>query len=541
MKVNPIRICVPVCVKRASELADAVERAAEVADIVELRLDCLEESELTRAGAEISALLGSKQQFLASRQQPMILTLRPAEFGGARPITTEDRLFFRYDSWWNSGKQQQAVFWDLELDLALLLSRREKEGNDLLAFGFCDWTRTICSYHDFAGVPGDLEKIYDGMSATPARLLKIAVQADDATDCLPVFRLLERAQREGREMIAIAMGPAGIATRILGPSRGSFLTYGSLDDESATAPGQLTAGDLRQLYRLERIDSQTEIIGLIGLPVGHSISPHIHNAAFAAAEVNAVYIPFEVRDAPRFLRRMVRPAAREIDWKLRGLSVTAPHKTVVTDCLDWIEPAAKEIGAVNTILVRDDELRGYNTDAAGFILPLRDRYGSLKSARCAIIGAGGAARAALWGLRKESAQVVLFARDVAETKPVAEAFGLECQPLTGATFDGFDIVVNATPLGTAGECQNETAATADQLRGVRLAYDLVYNPLKTRFQREARIAGCETVSGIEMLVAQAAEQFKLWTGRQPDLAIMREAAMIALSPDSKTKHRMSSI
>src|SRR5260370_28737753 len=117
------------------------------------------------------------------------------------------------------------------------------------------------------------------MAGTEARVLKIAVQADDETDCLPVFRLLERAQREGREMIAIAMGPAGIMTRILGPSRGSFLTYGALDDESATAPGQLTARELREIYRIDRIDNQTEVVGIIGNPIGHSFSPHIHNAA----------------------------------------------------------------------------------------------------------------------------------------------------------------------------------------------------------------------------------------------------------------------
>src|SRR5260370_33863374 len=112
--------------------------------------------------------------------------------------------------------------------------------------------------------------------------------------CIPIFRLLDRAQREAREMIALAMGAAGIMTRILGPSKGSFLTYGSLDDEAATAPGQLIASELREVYRIDRIDRQSEIIGIIGKPVSHSLSPHIHNAAFAAGGVNAVYVPFEV-------------------------------------------------------------------------------------------------------------------------------------------------------------------------------------------------------------------------------------------------------
>src|SRR5207247_1659817 len=148
---------------------------------------------------------------------------------------------------------------------------------------------------------------------------------------------------------------------------------------------QLTARELRENYRIGHINQQTEIFGLIGQPVGHSISPHIHNAAFAESELNAVYIPFEVRDVVQFLRRMVHPQTREIDWNLNGLSVTAPHKTVVMNSLDWVESAAKDIGAVNTIVIQDKQLHGYNTNASGFIAPLLRKYESLKDGRCAVI------------------------------------------------------------------------------------------------------------------------------------------------------------
>ena len=197
-----------------------------------------------------------------------------------------------------------------------------------------DWGRVICSHHDFAGTPVELDKIYERMAATPAHVLKIAVSAGDVTDCIPVFHLLDRARREGREIVAIAMGEAGIATRILGPSRGAFMTYGSLDSSSAVAPGQLSAAALTDLYRIRELDRQTEIMGLMGSPVAHSISPQIHNAAFAARELNAVYIPFEVREAKDFIRRMVDPRTRELDWRLRGLSVTAPHKSACLELLD---------------------------------------------------------------------------------------------------------------------------------------------------------------------------------------------------------------
>ena len=508
----------PVCVQRASDLSEAIARAADLGDIIELRLDCFPEEILSQASNEIRALL-------KSRSRPTILTLRPAEFGGARAISLGDRLFYRlHYAWIHSSGERGTDLWDLEADLALVLQQRDREGNDLLQLGVCDWTKTICSYHDFVGVPSDLEQIYQEMAATPARIVKIAAQADDAVDCLPVFHLLARAGREGREMIAIAMGPAGIVTRILGPSRGSFLTYGSLDDESATAPGQLTARELREVYRIDQIDRQTEITGLIGCPVGHSISPHIHNAAFAASNVNAVFIPFEVRDVHGFMRRMVRESSRELDLNFRGFSVTAPHKTAVVKHLDWIEPAAREIGAVNTIVVQDGGLHGYNTDASAFIDPLKGRFDSFENVRCAVIGAGGAGRAAIFALQQAGASCSLFARDVENAKLMVAKFRVDARDLAEADFEGFDVVVNATPLGTRGKLEAETPATAAQLRGVRLAYDLVYNPVETQFIREARAAGCETLGGLEMLVAQAVEQFKLWTNTEPDVATMRVAA-----------------
>ncbi|HYR75473.1 MAG TPA: shikimate dehydrogenase [Pyrinomonadaceae bacterium] len=511
MKANPTRICVPVCVRHSNEIPAAMKRAAQAADMIELRLDYLEENEL-------DSIARLSPEHLNQFGVPVILTLRSEDQGGRASAGCQARQRF----WASLEKIPENCLIDLELDLAQQLAMEKPDSGMSI-----DWSAVICSHHDFAGVPANLEMIYERMAATPARILKIAVQADDATDCLPIFRLLDRAQNEGRELIAIAMGQAGIATRILGPSRGSYLTYGSLDDESATAPGQLTARELREVYRIDLIDRQTEVFGIIGKPVGHSLSPRIHNAAFGASRVNAVYIPFEVSDVNQFMRRMAHPRTRELDWNLCGLSVTAPHKASVMTWLDWIDPAAKEIGAVNTIVVRGNELHGYNADAPGFISPLRKSFGSLKDARCAIIGAGGGARAALWALRNEAAQVELFVRDLVRAKPAAERFGVDYRVLANASFEGFDIVINATPLGTRGLQQDETPAVAEQLRNVRLTYDLVYNPLETRFLREARAAGCETLSGIEMLLAQAAEQFKLWTGREPEVELVRAAAIQA--------------
>jgi len=229
------------------------------------------------------------------------------------------------------------------------------------------------------------------------------------------------------------------------------------------------------------------------------------------------------------MRRMAHPNTRELDWKLKGLSVTAPHKSLVMQCLDWIDPAAREIGAVNTIVEKEGELHGFNLDAAGFLASLRAALGTISRTRCAVIGAGGAARACVWALRNEGAQVTIFARDRRPGEFLAQTFGVDYAQFSHNTFEGFEVVINTTPVGTRGERENETVATAAQLRGVRLAYDLVYNPAETRFMSEARAAGCEVLGGMEMLLAQGVEQFKMWTGRQPDLEVMRASAMARLN------------
>jgi 3-dehydroquinate dehydratase/shikimate dehydrogenase len=348
-------------------------------------------------------------------------------------------------------------------------------------------------------------------------------------DNLEIFKLIERAEANDRKLIAIGMGSAGVPSRILGPSRGSFLTYASLDPDTSTAPGQLTAIELRDTYRVEQITEGTAVMGLIGHPIAHSLSPQIHNAAFKATALDAMYLPFDVRDLTSFMRRMVHPVTREIDWRLRGLSVTTPHKQDVMGHLDWIDPAATEIGSVNTVVIDGKQLRGYNTDALGFISALKTQRPGFNGTRCAVIGAGGAARAAIWALLQEGAKVSVFVRDIERAKPLAETFDVTIANLQSAAFEGFDVVVNTTVLGMSGHQEQQTPANAAQLRGARLAYDLVYNPTETRFLREAKQVGCETLGGVSMFVTQAAEQFGLWTGRDAPTNVMHAAAVEALA------------
>ncbi|MGA9994199.1 MAG: shikimate dehydrogenase [Pyrinomonadaceae bacterium] len=513
-------ICVPVCERRASALPEAIMRAAQFADVIELRLDYM-------LAADIAVALNHLDSLTSANRASFIFTFRPSEQGGRQALSLSERIGF-WNNLWRGLRESHGrapAFADIELDLL------ECEDAAELKTEIPEETRVICSYHDFKGDAANLEAIYERMKKTRAGVFKIAVSARDITDCIPVLQLLERARSERLEMIAVAMGEAGILTRILGPSRGSFLTYASMDAAHQTAPGQISARELRDLYRVREINEQTQIMGLMGSPVAHSFSPQMHNRAFQACGLDAVYIPFEVRNARAFLSRMVHPRTRELDWNLRGLSVTAPHKISIMEQLDWVELSAKEIGAVNTIFVQDEMLCGYNTDASGFLAPLREKVESLSNLRVALIGAGGAARSALWALQREGANLTLFARDVEKAQPLAEQFDARCEKLEGASFAGFDVVVNATPLGTRGQVEDETPAVASQLRGARIAYDLVYNPPVTRFMREAQHAGCETIGGLNMLVAQAAEQFKLWTSINAPVEIMREAIKEVMSDE----------
>ncbi|MEP6740960.1 MAG: shikimate dehydrogenase [bacterium] len=501
-------ICVSICERDWPSVDRARRDLGKFHGLIEIRLDCCEPNTLKN--------LDSLRGLLATYPQPTILTFRAPAEGGKMQVDRETRFCF----WRDKGLQLPSDFADLELDIVEQLSR---EGSGV------NWSRVICSYHNTEQVLADLNQIFRRLAATPAYVLKVAVRVNDTVDCLQIFDLLKTAKRDQREVIAIGMGSAGVATRILGPSRGAFLTYASPKDERATAAGQISVEELTSVYRLEKITHDTRITGLVGSPVSHSISPQVHNAAFESSGVDAVYIPFEVRDLKAFFKRMVRARTREIEWRLRGLSITAPHKTAVLAELDWIEPAAREIGAVNTVVVEDDRLRGYNTDAQAFMEPLKNLLGSLKDISVAIIGAGGAASAALYGLKQEGAKATIFGRDIQKAMHLADRWTVECRELKGAVFAEFDVVVNATPLGTRGRLENETAAMANQLRGARLAYELVYNPTVTRFLREARGAGCETLDGLPMFLTQAARQFQLWTGQVADDDVVKAAANKALS------------
>ena len=259
---------------------------------------------------------------------------------------------------------------------------------------------------------------------------------------------------KGGGIIPIAMGEAGKWTRILGLAHGAYLTYAALESGNETAPGQISVDELLNVFRVKELDGSTEVYGIIAGDTTYTMSPYLHNAAFKSSGRNAVFVPFQVKDLDEFIRRMVRPETREIDLNFHGFSVTNPHKQAVLQYLDEIDDAANKIGAVNTIKIVDGKLHGFNTDVVGFIEPLKSKLRSLADARVAVIGTGGAARAAMLLLTRSGAAVTISARDADKGRSLAAEFQTDFEKLeTGnskleTVFTPFDVVVNATPLGT---------------------------------------------------------------------------------------------
>ncbi|MEP7214368.1 MAG: shikimate dehydrogenase [Acidobacteriota bacterium] len=494
--MNNGKICVSVFASTADALCEQIGRAEPLADVIELRIDHLDPS-------EIDKFLGSIPQI----EKRYLFTYRPRSQGGPLEISLDERKAF-----WVKIHSKLRDF-DYMIDLE----------EDLEMPADVDPERIIRSSHDFRSDAIDALGVFENLSNSAAGIIKIAQQADQITDAISVWSILDKAATSNKKVIPIAMGEAGKWTRILGLAHGSYLTYASLETGSETAPGQISAFDLRDLYRVKDLDADTGVYGIIAGDTTYSMSPYIHNPAFRALDINAVFVPLQISDLDAFMQRMVDPRAREVELNFKGFSVTNPHKQSVIKQLSWIDPDAAAIGAVNTVKVVDGKLHGYNTDAEGFVKPLIDVFGDLKNSRSAVVGTGGAARACVYMLTKHGSKVIVFGRDQERAHGLAAELGAAKAFLPATDFREYDIVVNATPLGTLGPNENKTIATAEQLTGTKLVYDLIYNPVETRLAVEAKIAGAAFIGGLEMLINQGVKQFEIWTGNDAPIDVMRSA------------------
>lgn len=478
------------------------------ADLAEVRVDLLDDDERVRWA-----------QLVTEKTLPVVVTNRASWEGGKGVLDETERLSVLVEA-----EQLGAEYIDVELKAASVY--RELRN----ATGAARNAKLILSHHNFERPLSkeELARVQERMISEGADVSKIAMAATSALDNALVFDALLNATVP---TVVLAMGEFGQVSRILAPKYGSFLTFASVGVGRESAPGQVVIEKLTDTYRFRSLTPETPVYGVIGNPVSHSMSPALHNAAMKEAGVDGVYVPLKVgQDIPAFIRSMV-------SYGFAGFSVTIPGKVVAMDAMDTIDSVANKIGAMNTVVKQaDGQLKGYNTDWVAAISAIEDglKPDLLSEKRVVCIGAGGAARGLAFGaLERGASHVLVVNRTVAKAQALATELGpARASAVSLDDFNesdaAFDILMNTTSVGMHPSV-DDTPVRSERLLHKPLVFDAVYNPLKTRLLREASAAGCTTVSGLEMFVRQAAEQFRFWfEGVEVPVKLMRQVVVDSL-------------
>lgn len=498
------KLCVALQAQTPAELLDRAQSVLADSRFLEFRLDALPKP---------AAALPRLKEFLAvHRDVTAIATCRRKENGGnfTGSLTAELEILLK-------AAECGCHIVDLEVESAeeTRPSQLAKFRAALRAAG----AALLVSFHDFTRTK-NLEHAADRIQAFEPELVKVVSTARQLSDNLAVLRLIE-ARSLGSHVIGIAMGEEGLVSRVLGPRAGAAFTFASAGgpETEATAPGQVSARAMLDLYHLDQLDQATRIFGVAGNPIAHSLSPLMQNTAFRREVVNAVMLPLRVRILEDLLN-----VAR--DLPLAGVAVTMPLKQEVLPHLANMDPLTARIGACNTLRTgADGKLYGFNTDVAGVVRPLEKRM-KLPGARIVIIGAGGAARAAVFGLVEQGAEVFVVNRtheNAVALARKAKAKSLKQELLAKTRFDA---LINTTPCGMAGVKQALPVKENELNAG--LVFDMVYNPMETPLIKLARSRGIHVIGGLEMFVQQGARQFEIWTGKPAPEAEMYRVVEMAL-------------
>ncbi len=483
-------ICETVTATSMAELLRGRD-AVTAADLVELRLDGV--ADLDVAGA------------LAGRRRPVVVTCRPTWEGGRFDGPEAVRRAILEQAF-ACGAEYVDIEWRAGFDDLV----RAQAG------------RVVLSAHDFHGVPADLSGQAREMRRTGAGRIKIAVMPARLTDLLPL-----RAVAAEGPAIVIGMGGTGLPTRLLAAHFGSIWSYAG----QGAAPGQVPAVTMAEVFRFPAVTAATAVYGVVGNNVLHSLSPAMHNAAFTADGRDAVYVPFLPADFADFL-------AFADAFGIAGASVTIPYKLdALAAAQGRVDALTGTVGAANTLRRTAEGWDATNTDVDGFLAPLDVAYpGPLTGARAAVLGAGGSARAVIVGLLTRGATVTVHARRTTQADALAEALRVRSGPWPPPP-GSWDLLVNCTPIGSSA------APDASPLPGGpfdgRVVYDLTYRASgagEAPLLVEARRAGCVTIDGLPMLVAQAERQYAWWTGQAPSRGVMGTAARHRLDAGAARTH-----
>lgn len=505
-------------------LSDAAAARAAGADLVEFRIDGLFHGDHVQRCARAVGRLCEEAAL------PCIVTCRSASEGGEYEGDDPARAAL----WEVVGRGEHPPRY---VDVELAAFQRSAEVRRKVGLAVGGETGLILSAHDFKGRPGNLTRVVAEMSGeSAARVNKVAWRARSIRDNLEAFEILGEASRP---TIALCMGEFGLMSRVLVPKFGGFLTFASLRESSATAPGQPTVRELLGRYRFRSIGRGTRVYGVIGWPVGHSASPAVHNAGFDEVGFDGVYVPMAVPPEWEHFKATLHALLDFGGLDFRGASVTLPHKGHLVrfaredSSRRWsVDRVAGRCGAGNTLVVGEDgSCRVMNTDAAAAVGAVREAAGEVGGVRVGVIGAGGVARGVVAGFVEAGARVTVYARDRSKAERlVSEYEGGRVEtgvPRVGEWgrrgTDGNRIVVNCTPIGMKGG-GNESEMPLEGVEGMEAStviVETVYSPITTPLVRAARSAGLKTVAGDAMFVGQAAAQFEAWTGRPAPAACFR--------------------
>src|SRR6267154_540585 len=491
------RVCVAVTGADASEMMEKAEALVRDNPFLEFRLDYLPKPGL--AIPKIKAFMESHPGTV------VIATCRRSVAGGRFPGSMASQLDIL-------AKASAAGCQLLDVELETAIKTKPAQVQKLRGR-----SALILSFHDFRGTK-KLDETLEKMLAVQADFYKIVSTATTLADNVTMIKFLAK-ESDKHSLIGICMGEQGIISRVLGVRAGSVFTFAALSPDEKTAPGQVTAQELRNVYRIEQVDAATRVYGVAGDPVVHSLSPAIMNAAFRRENVNAVYLTLHATTLKDLLT-----CVREIP--LHGISVTMPYKEAILKHLDNTDSHTTKIGACNTVVrAQDGKLYGFNTDAAGVVRPLERRLPTLEGAKILVLGAGGAARAAVFGLKERGCEVYILNRTAASAKKLAHqarARIIKRADLKKLAFDG---IINATPVGMG---TGRETPLQDKEINARYVFDMVYDPPETKLLKLARERGAQVIPGIEMFVHQAARQFEIWTGKPAPGDEMLRTVLLAL-------------
>lgn len=487
-------------------MMERAETALKDSKFLEFRLDSLPKP---------AAALVQLQEFLALHRDAIVIgTCRRKQNGGA----FEGSLAAELDVLVQAAESGCKIV-DLEVE-----SAEEAKPAQWTSFraGLREASAALLvSYHDFTRTKA-LEQAAARIEAFQPDFVKVVSTARSLADNLAVLKLIEDRSLSAH-VVGIAMGEEGLVSRVLGPRAGAAFTFAACGDGPgpvlATAPGQISARTLRDLYRVEHLDQATRIFGVAGNPIAHSLSPLMQNTAFRREGVNAVLLPLKVRNLTDLLTLVD-------ELPLSGVAITMPLKQEVLPHLANMDPLTGRIGACNTLRRgADGKLYGFNTDVAGVVKPLEKRL-KLKGARIVVLGAGGAARAAVFGLVAQGAEVSIVNRT--HESAVALAKEAKAHALKHEQFakGAFDVLINCTPCGMHDSKQ--VLPIQEKELNVGLVFDMVYNPLETPLIKMAAARGIPAISGVEMFVQQGARQFEIWTGKPAPEAEMQRVVELAL-------------